>query len=165
MDRHLLLVFSNAVEGKDDEFNDWYTNVHLSDMLAADGFVTAQRFQLTEVVAEREPQKLPIAVDGREEEFMQWFNNRHLPNAPAPDDSVVQWVEAHPGRDFAHRYLAVYEIETDDLGGAATAMLDGTPDRVISPALSPDVTTAYFTPITDRITAEAARAQIAEEPI
>ncbi len=48
MSRYLLLVLTNASEGRDDEFNDWYTNVHLGDVLKVDGFVAAQRFRLAD---------------------------------------------------------------------------------------------------------------------
>ena len=52
-DRHVLMVLSNAVDGKDDEFNSWYDNKHLPDVLSVPGFVAAQRYtanalQLTE---------------------------------------------------------------------------------------------------------------------
>ncbi|TAK64793.1 MAG: hypothetical protein EPO22_05465 [Dehalococcoidia bacterium] len=46
MAHSILLVLSNAAGGRDDEFNDWYTDVHLRDVLAVDGFVAAQRFRL-----------------------------------------------------------------------------------------------------------------------
>jgi hypothetical protein len=42
-------VYSNPMPGKDAEFNDWYTNVHLAEVLQIDGFVSAQRFQLAEL--------------------------------------------------------------------------------------------------------------------
>ena len=48
MTKHLMVVFTNPVAGKDDEFNDWYTNIHLSDVLKVPGFVAAQRFRLSE---------------------------------------------------------------------------------------------------------------------
>jgi alkylhydroperoxidase family enzyme len=48
MARHVLLVLSNATAGCDDEFNDWYTNEHLRDVLSVDGFVAAQRFRLSD---------------------------------------------------------------------------------------------------------------------
>lgn len=44
---YVFLVLTNAVEGKDDEYNDWYTNQHIPDLLRIDGFVSAQRFELT----------------------------------------------------------------------------------------------------------------------
>ena len=44
MARCILLVQSNAVEGREDEFNEWYTQRHLADVLSVAGFVSAQRF-------------------------------------------------------------------------------------------------------------------------
>ena len=45
-DRHIQIVFSNPVEGKDDEFNEWYDNVHVPELLAVPGMVAAQRYNL-----------------------------------------------------------------------------------------------------------------------
>ncbi len=42
------LVFSNAAEGEDAEFNEWYDNKHIPDLLEIDGFASAQRYKLTE---------------------------------------------------------------------------------------------------------------------
>ena len=41
-----FMVFANGVEGREDEFNDWYENTHLGEVLQVPGFVSAQRFQL-----------------------------------------------------------------------------------------------------------------------
>lgn len=46
MSQFLLVVFTNPVEGREDEFNEWYSRVHLRDVLGVDGFVSAQRFRL-----------------------------------------------------------------------------------------------------------------------
>ena len=43
---HTFMVFANGVEGREDEFSDWYENVHLAEVLALPGFVSAQRFQI-----------------------------------------------------------------------------------------------------------------------
>lgn len=40
-----LVVFTNPVEGREDEYNEWYTGRHLDDVLAAAGFSAAQRFK------------------------------------------------------------------------------------------------------------------------
>jgi len=53
--RHQFLVLTNPVEGREDEYNDWYDNVHLDDVLAVDGFVAAQRFRLSTELAGRHP--------------------------------------------------------------------------------------------------------------
>jgi hypothetical protein len=41
-----LIVLSNAADGRDDEFNDWYDHVHLGEVLALGPFTAAQRFRL-----------------------------------------------------------------------------------------------------------------------
>jgi hypothetical protein len=42
-----LLVFSNPIEGKEAEYKEWYTNVHLHEVVAVKGFKSAQLFSLT----------------------------------------------------------------------------------------------------------------------
>ncbi|MEM7286741.1 MAG: hypothetical protein AAF480_10355, partial [Actinomycetota bacterium] len=41
---HRLFVFSNPVDGREDEYNDWYDDVHIAEVLEVDGFVACQRF-------------------------------------------------------------------------------------------------------------------------
>lgn len=43
----ILVVLSNAVTGREDEFNDWYTNIHLRDALRFRGSIASQRFGLS----------------------------------------------------------------------------------------------------------------------
>jgi hypothetical protein len=43
-----LVVFSNPVAGREDEYNEWYSNRHLSDVLRVPGFKSAQRFKLAQ---------------------------------------------------------------------------------------------------------------------
>lgn len=63
MARSVLLVFTNATDGEDAEFNRWYDEVHLKEVLEAPGFVAAERFDLGEaqmVEAERPHRYLSI---------------------------------------------------------------------------------------------------------
>ena len=46
MPKFLVMVMSNPREGMEDEFNDWYENTHLDEVLATTGFTSAQRYQL-----------------------------------------------------------------------------------------------------------------------
>lgn len=48
MPKFAFLVLSNPVEGREDEYNDWYDNQHLPDLVRLDGFVGAQRFLLAD---------------------------------------------------------------------------------------------------------------------
>jgi hypothetical protein len=52
-DKTLYLVFSNPVAGREDDFNEWYDNVHVPEVLATPGMVTAQRFSLADVEMNR----------------------------------------------------------------------------------------------------------------
>lgn len=52
--KYTLVVLTNAVPGKEAEFNEWYSKKHLEDVISVPGFVSAQRFQ---VVGE------PVAAD------------------------------------------------------------------------------------------------------
>lgn len=49
---HRLVVLTNALDDRDEEFNEWYTNKHLDDVLATPTFVSAQRFELSGEVKE-----------------------------------------------------------------------------------------------------------------
>ncbi len=68
----LYVVRSNAVEGREAEFNEWYTNVHLPEVMALEGLLSAERFEL--------------------------------------DDE-------HSAGEQPHRYLAIYEIDAEDIPG------------------------------------------------
>lgn len=48
MATHRLIVFTQPTEGKEAEYNRWYDEVHLRDVLEVDGFVGAQRFALAD---------------------------------------------------------------------------------------------------------------------
>ena len=75
MAKGILVVNSGpAAAGRDQEYNDWYNNVHLVDVLKVAGFNAAARYK--KVDAEADPQP----------------------------------------------YLAIYEVEADDLQGAFAAL-------------------------------------------
>jgi len=42
--RYMLFVYTRPVEGMEDEYNRWYTEQHLVDVLKLDGFGAAQRW-------------------------------------------------------------------------------------------------------------------------
>ena len=49
-----FMVFADGVEGREVEFNNWYENTHLGEVLQVPGFVSAQRFV---ILGEPEGQK------------------------------------------------------------------------------------------------------------
>lgn len=46
MKDYKFLVFTNCKDGTDAEFNTWYDEVHLKDVVSVPGFVGAQRFRV-----------------------------------------------------------------------------------------------------------------------
>jgi len=110
MARRYYVVFSGPVDGREDEYNDWYDNTHLADVLRAAGFEAAQRFEL---------------------------------------------VGTNPPTDASHKYMAIYEIDTDDIDGvnAALARVAGTEAMQLSDAMDlRNVKGMWFAPITERRT-------------
>lgn len=73
--KYTFLAFTNPVAGKEAEYNKWYDEHHLIDVINVPGFVSARRFRLATT---------------------QFQFNTVTP---------------------AYRYLALYEIETDDVEG------------------------------------------------
>jgi hypothetical protein len=68
MPKGIMVVQSSPAEGRESEYNDWYSQTHIPQILEIPGFVTARRFR----------------VSG-------------------------------DGQSSGHKYLAVYELEADDL--------------------------------------------------
>lgn len=47
-DKFVQVVFSNPVAGREDEFNEWYDNVHIPELLTVPGMLSATRYALHE---------------------------------------------------------------------------------------------------------------------
>ncbi|HPG28726.1 MAG: hypothetical protein H6748_16830 [Spirochaetaceae bacterium] len=105
MRRYKFLVFTNAVDGRDEEFNRWYDDVHLDEVIEVPGFTGAERYALR----------------------------------PGPGE------DAPP-----HRYLAIYDMETDDVGGAIDELMRrGTQGGFrMTDALAPDARTWLYEVVT-----------------
>lgn len=48
MPRYTFLAFTNPTPGKEDEYNKWYEEHHLKDVIQCPGFVSARRFRLAD---------------------------------------------------------------------------------------------------------------------
>ncbi|HVW16733.1 MAG TPA: hypothetical protein VHB30_00660 [Solirubrobacteraceae bacterium] len=81
MGKHIFLALTNPTPGREKDFNDWYDNHHLREVVTyLPGFVSGQRYRLAE-------------------------NQRSGESPP--------W-----------RYLACYQVETDDLVGFHEAQFE-----------------------------------------
>lgn len=123
MAKHLMVVLSNSKPDQEEEFNHWYSDLHMLETInKLEGFASAQRFELAT-----------------------------LPGAP----------------DVPYRYLAVYEIEGDNLDTAyqqfrwqrrerVEAVADGRDPVVsVSESLDPEFfLVGFFSAITGRVPSE-----------
>lgn len=55
MAKHVVVVLSEPVEGREAAFNDWYENTHIGEVLQSTGWETGQRFVLTAEKGEKCP--------------------------------------------------------------------------------------------------------------
>lgn len=79
MPKYVFIILSNPVFGKEREYNRWYDDEHIGDVLKVPGFISARRYPAA-------PGQLPS------------FSDR-------------KW-----------EYLAIYDIETDDLSSTLAEM-------------------------------------------
>ena len=48
MAKYKLIALSNPVAGRDQEYNEWYSNVHLRDVTSLPGVKSGRRFRITQ---------------------------------------------------------------------------------------------------------------------
>ena len=154
MAKYLLISLSNAVEGKEDEFNDWYTNRHMLDLLAVDGFVAAQRFRRANVEPPAGSDTVPPATGVGEAKSPSETAGRVSDGEPRARSISGQFELPLP-----YDYLTVYEVETDDLARTAQVLRDTRPGRRITSAIKTDGVGPYFSPITRVVTSKTSAAR------
>lgn len=57
MGKFKLVVFTDPVPGREDEYNTWYNEQHLKDVVAVPGIVSAQRFRLRQTISGNLPNR------------------------------------------------------------------------------------------------------------
>jgi len=101
-------------------------------------------------------------VAGKEAEYNDWYNKHHVPDVlNVPGFACAQRMRladtqfgGEPHKTF--KYLALYEIETDDLAGTLKELRarGGTADMVPSDAIdTKKVGTWIFTPVAEKVLA------------
>jgi hypothetical protein len=109
MAKHILMAFSNPRPGTDAAFNKWYDEIHLQEILAVKGYVSAQRFYVSDA-----------QMVGR----------------------------AGP----AHKYLTIYEIETDDLQQTLADLNEAARHMYVDPSVDRgNALAGVFHPIGERV--------------
>ncbi len=114
MAKYTFVVLTNPTPGKEAEYNRWYNEQHIPDVLQAKGFVCAQRFRLADTQMGGDTNK-------------------------------------------SYKYLALYEIETDDLQASLDDLASrrNTPDMIMSDAIDLKNASAFiFTPVAEKVIAK-----------
>src|SRR4051794_36184117 len=102
---------------------------------------------------------LSNAQEAADERFNRWYTETHLGDIlTLPGYSAAQRFKASETQlgsgDVPYRYLAIYEVDAEDVASAAAAMRSNTGNMVIDPSLDRSRTVAwFFTPITERVEA------------
>jgi hypothetical protein len=52
---YTLIVYTSPAEGREDEYNAWYDDVHLPEFCALPGVINGRRFQVTSKTADGKP--------------------------------------------------------------------------------------------------------------
>jgi hypothetical protein len=50
-----VIVYTSPVEGREDEYNAWYDDVHLAEFSALPGVISGRRFQVTSATPDGKP--------------------------------------------------------------------------------------------------------------
>ncbi len=105
-------------------------------------------------------------VPGKEDEFNEWYDKHHVPdviNVPGfVSGQRFKLADAQFGGEASrqYKYLALYEIETDDIAATIKELRarGGTADIVPSDAIDMKVVATYmFTPIREKVMAKDVR--------
>ncbi len=105
-------------------------------------------------------------VPGKEDEFNEWYDKHHVPdviNVPGfVSGQRFKLADAQFGGEASrqYKYLALYEIETDDIAATIKELRarGGTPDIGPSDAIDMKVVATYmFTPIREKVMAKDVR--------
>lgn len=73
--RQLVLILTEPTEGKEDEFNDYYENLHLGEVLATTNLQSAQRFKLVGQAGEPCPLPYLALYETEAEDAAEVINN------------------------------------------------------------------------------------------
>lgn len=100
----LLVVLTNAVAGRDEDFNDWYTHIHTRDALRCRGSIAQQRFRF----AQEQVQDFPDGYMARylalyEVYDAERFVQEHIDQAATPRMEVENSIDTSRINDF-HYY-------------------------------------------------------------
>lgn len=155
----ILVVMTKAAPGREDDLNDWYTNIHIRDALRFRGSIAAQRFRLSDAQASPPPARFGWQYLALYDVFdAERFSREHWDNAltsrmmvtTAIDDSVLEDYHYYPLQfrdndpEVAHRGGVILE-QLNPVAGKEAEFRRWYNDSYLPAAVArPDVKSAGF---------------------
>ncbi len=105
----LFMVRSNPKPGQETAFNDWYTDVHLTEVLSIQGFLSAQRFILNEAQVQPDQTQSYLAI--------YEIDTDHVP-ATLDQLRKATWLNMTDAIDPASINISIFSAITEKLAGS-----------------------------------------------
>ena len=90
MAKYIMLAFSNPVPGREDEYNAWYDEFHVPEMLMTPGLVAAQRYRVAPIEPPNYPGYQPMAY--------KYLNLMEMETDDLVKTKEILWSPANVGR-------------------------------------------------------------------
>lgn len=89
MTLYKFVVLSNPVPGKEEEYNQWYSDQHLPDVVRCPGFLNGQRFSLAGSLTNDPPYKylsiFEVETDDPNDTLRELLSRANGPDMPSSD--------------------------------------------------------------------------------
>ena len=105
MKQYSMVVLTNAVTGREDEYNDWYSNRHIHDVVKVPGFVSAQRFKIPDEAGMEDAKYKYGAIYGLETDDVPASLTELMRRNGTPDMAATDAMDQE-------LYFAIYEAIT-----------------------------------------------------
>ncbi len=106
MKKYKMAVLTNAIPGREAEFNEWYDQVHLGQVTDIDGFASAMRFPLAHMMSEGKSY-MSLAIYEIETDDLE-ATLKELRRRSGTDRLIVS-----AALDTADLYAGIYEVKPD----------------------------------------------------
>jgi len=119
----ILVVLTNPVPSRDDDFNDWYTNVHTRDAMRFRGSIGQQRFVLAADRVQKHPARFPTRYLALYEVFdAELFSREHIDNAMTSRMMVEDSIEICHIDDFHYYPLHFHDKAPRTFSGGGVVL-------------------------------------------
>ena len=102
MPRYKMIVMSDPLPGREEEFDQWYQNVHLPEMVALQGFKSARRLRQCATLGARKSYSHAVIYEIETDDIDAVVNNL----VQVAEDAELTMSDA---MDRENTYAAVYE--------------------------------------------------------